>query len=68
MSAGYRVTEDEYHVLQRAQLTIKTLMVLLEEHQRASTLTPQMLSAPLEATEEDMAAVLLAVGKTFSAR
>jgi len=47
-------------LLQRAQLSIKTLIVLLEEDQRASTLTPQMLSASLETAEEDMAAVLLA--------
>lgn len=68
MTSSYRITEDDFYKLQRVQLSMKGLVVLLEEHQRASTLTPKMLAAYLDMAEEDMAVVLQAVGTTFTTR
>lgn len=64
----YSLTEDEFHTLQRVQVSMKGLVVMLEEHLRASSLTPQMIAAYLEMVEEDMEGVLQAVRPTFTTR
>ena len=68
MTSSYRLTEDDFYKLQRVQVSMKGLAALLEEHQRANTLTPKMLAAYLDMAEEDMAVVLQAVGTTFTTR
>lgn len=68
MRTPYSLTEDEFFKLQRAKDSIQLLTILLEEVQRANSLTPQMMASFLAVVDEDLDEVLKSVSNTFSPR
>ncbi len=68
MRAPYSLTEDEFYKLQRAKDSIQLVTILLEEVQRANSLTPQMMASFLALVDEDLGGVLESVSGTFSPR
>jgi len=68
MRAPYSLTEDEFYKLQRAKNSIQLVTILLEEVQRANSLTPQMMASFLALLDEDLGEVLTSVSSTFSPR
>lgn len=68
MSLSYSLTEDEFYKLKQVENSLRLFMVLLEEVQRPTTMTPHMVAAWLELTTDSLNGVIDAAGTRLSAK
>lgn len=68
MRAPYALTEDEYYKLKQVHDSMRLVAILLDEVQRSNTMTPQMMSAWLDLTTENLGSVVDAAGVRFSSK
>jgi hypothetical protein len=68
MMNSYRMSEDEFNKLQRAQESIQLLVSLFDVVRGPHCVTPQQIASFMALLGEDIGGVLQAVGKTYSTR